>query len=288
MAYGNALSALADPTRRHVMESLRSGPRAVGDIARGMPVSRPAVSQHLKVLKEAGLVTDRAEGTRRVYYIDPKGLAALRAWLDQFWDQALAAFQDRSGKILRQGEAQMTKTFAIAPVRKSLVVNASRRPTPSKSSRAGSTAGGPRAHGIGATPVKQSFIEPRKGGRWYTTHEDGSETVVGHMHVWEPPHRIVFSWEVSAELETRSLGRVGSRNRLHRRERRHHTRRARTPQLRSARPRKAARRCAAASMAAGPACWKSSAKSRRLEARRGIEHASDHACGGRDFWLHLY
>jgi DNA-binding transcriptional ArsR family regulator len=100
MAYGNALAALADPTRRHVMEALRSGPRAVGDIARGMPVSRPAVSQHLKVLKEAGLVTDRAEGTRRVYYLDPKGLAALRAWLDQFWDQALAAFQEEAEKPL--------------------------------------------------------------------------------------------------------------------------------------------------------------------------------------------
>jgi DNA-binding transcriptional ArsR family regulator len=82
------------------MEALRSGPRAVGEIARGMPVSRPAVSQHLKVLKEAGLVTDRAEGTRRVYYLDPKGLAALRAWLDQFWDQALAAFQEEAEKPL--------------------------------------------------------------------------------------------------------------------------------------------------------------------------------------------
>ena len=98
MAYGNALTALADPTRRRVMESLRLGPRAVGEIARGMPVSRPAVSQHLKVLKEAGLVTDRAEGTRRVYYLDPKGLAALRAWLDQFWDQALAEFQKEAEK----------------------------------------------------------------------------------------------------------------------------------------------------------------------------------------------
>lgn len=93
MAYGTSFAALADPTRRSVMESLRSGPRAVGEIARGMPVSRPAVSQHLKVLKEAGLVTDRAEGTRRVYYLDPKGLAALRSWLDQFWNQALTDFQ---------------------------------------------------------------------------------------------------------------------------------------------------------------------------------------------------
>ena len=85
-------SALYDPTRRAVLERLREGPRAVGDIARGLPVSRPAVSQHLKVLKEAGLVGDRSEGTRRIYHIDPKGLGAMRAWLDQFWDSALAAF----------------------------------------------------------------------------------------------------------------------------------------------------------------------------------------------------
>jgi DNA-binding transcriptional ArsR family regulator len=93
MTYEMALAALADPTRRQVFERLKSGPQAVGAIARGMPVSRPAVSQHLRVLKEAGLVTDRPEGTRRVYHIDPQGLGALRAWLDQFWDQALAAFQ---------------------------------------------------------------------------------------------------------------------------------------------------------------------------------------------------
>jgi DNA-binding transcriptional ArsR family regulator len=93
MAYQRALTALADATRRRVFDELRSGPKPVGVIAAQLPVSRPAVSQHLKVLREAGLVRDRPEGTRRVYYIDPKGLAALRAWLDQFWDQALAAFQ---------------------------------------------------------------------------------------------------------------------------------------------------------------------------------------------------
>ena len=93
MAYDKALAALADPTRRRVFERLKSGPKAVGVVARGMPVSRPAVSQHLKVLKEAGLVVDRPEGTSRVYYIDPNGLGALRTWLDQFWDQALARFE---------------------------------------------------------------------------------------------------------------------------------------------------------------------------------------------------
>lgn len=86
------ISALADPTRRAVFEKLRDGPRPVGEIAEGLPVTRPAVSQHLKVLKDAGLVSDRSVGTRRIYYIDPKGLGAMRAWLDQFWDSALAAF----------------------------------------------------------------------------------------------------------------------------------------------------------------------------------------------------
>ena len=85
-------AALHDPTRRAVFERLRHGPMPVGQIARGLPVTRPAVSQHLKVLKEAGLVDDRSEGTRRIYQIDPKGLGAMRAWLDQFWTAALDAF----------------------------------------------------------------------------------------------------------------------------------------------------------------------------------------------------
>ena len=93
MAYEIALQCLADPTRRAVFERLRRGPQAVGALATGLPVSRPAVSQHLKALKQAGLVSDRAEGTRRVYYIDPDGLGELRRWLDQFWDGALAAFK---------------------------------------------------------------------------------------------------------------------------------------------------------------------------------------------------
>ncbi|MCD9880235.1 ArsR/SmtB family transcription factor [Streptomyces guryensis] len=92
VTYEDALSALADPTRRAIFERLVDGPKAVGQLAEGLPVSRPAVSQHLKVLREAGLVVDRAVGTRRVYQLNPAGLGALRAWLDRFWDQALAAF----------------------------------------------------------------------------------------------------------------------------------------------------------------------------------------------------
>lgn len=93
MTYALALAALADPTRREVFEHLRGGPRSVGDLAEELPVSRPAVSQHLKVLKEAGLVLDEADGTRRVYWIDPNGLGPLRRWLDEFWDDALQAFK---------------------------------------------------------------------------------------------------------------------------------------------------------------------------------------------------
>jgi DNA-binding transcriptional ArsR family regulator len=121
MAYDTALAALADPTRRQVFEQLRTGPRAVGEIAGDMPVSRPAVSQHLKVLKEAGLVSDRAEGTRRVDYIDPHGLGALRRWLDQFWDEALTAF-----------EAEMKRLHPVSSTKESTHVTHSHRRTGAK------------------------------------------------------------------------------------------------------------------------------------------------------------
>jgi DNA-binding transcriptional ArsR family regulator len=93
MTYVKALAALADPTRRKVFERLGAGALPVSSIARGLPVSRPAVSQHLKVLKEAGLVTDRPEGTKRIYAIDPRGLGELRAWMDRFWTETLDRFK---------------------------------------------------------------------------------------------------------------------------------------------------------------------------------------------------
>jgi DNA-binding transcriptional ArsR family regulator len=98
MTNQNAFAALADPTRRAVFERLAAGPRSVGELAQHMPVSRPAVSQHLKVLKAAGLVVDRPEGARRVYQIDPQGLGQVRAWLDRFWDSALEAFKTEAEK----------------------------------------------------------------------------------------------------------------------------------------------------------------------------------------------
>jgi DNA-binding transcriptional ArsR family regulator len=90
----NGFDALGDATRRAIFEQLADGPKAVSELARELPVSRPAVSQHLKVLKEAGLVIDEADGTRRLYRLDPRGLDALRAYVDRFWTHALAAFKE--------------------------------------------------------------------------------------------------------------------------------------------------------------------------------------------------
>jgi DNA-binding transcriptional ArsR family regulator len=98
MAYGEAIAALADPTRRTVFERLRGGPRPVVEIARGLPVSRPAVSQHLRVLKEAGLGHERREGTRNFYSVDGDALAELREYFENFWEEALAAFKEAAEK----------------------------------------------------------------------------------------------------------------------------------------------------------------------------------------------
>jgi DNA-binding transcriptional ArsR family regulator len=97
-----ALQALGDPTRRLIFKRLRAGARSVGEIAEGMDVSRPAVSQHLKVLKNARLVVDRPEGTRRLYAVDTRAIEALRSWLDGFWNDALAAFKEAAEREARE------------------------------------------------------------------------------------------------------------------------------------------------------------------------------------------
>jgi DNA-binding transcriptional ArsR family regulator len=98
------LTALGDPTRRAIFEHLAERPRAVGELAGQLPVSRPAVSQHLKVLKEAGLVIDRPSGTRRIYQLDPDGVDALRAYLDTFWKRSLMAFK----AAVEQGDEEVS------------------------------------------------------------------------------------------------------------------------------------------------------------------------------------
>ena len=92
--YQNGFSALADPTRRQIFERLARRPRPVGELAEGLPVSRPAVSQHLRVLADAGLVAATREGNRRLYRVDPNGVGGMRSYLDRFWADALAAFEN--------------------------------------------------------------------------------------------------------------------------------------------------------------------------------------------------
>jgi DNA-binding transcriptional ArsR family regulator len=98
----NSFAALGDPTRRAIFERVAAQPSAVGDLARGLPVSRPAVSQHLRVLKQAGLVSETPEGTRHIYRLDPRGIAAMRDWLDAQWTSALDAFRDFANEQIDQ------------------------------------------------------------------------------------------------------------------------------------------------------------------------------------------
>lgn len=107
-----ALDALGDPTRRAVLKRLRGGGRSVAEIAAGMAVSRPAVSQHLKVLRAARLVTVHAEGTRRVYAVDTRGMELVRKWLDQFWDETLLAFKDAAEReAAKEGSGRPSERF---------------------------------------------------------------------------------------------------------------------------------------------------------------------------------
>jgi DNA-binding transcriptional ArsR family regulator len=103
MAYQDPMNALGDRTRRRIFELLRNGPLAVGEIADELPVSRPAVSQHLRVLREAGLVTERRNGTRRIYRVDLGGVGELRDYFDAFWNEALAAFKEAAEDERRNG-----------------------------------------------------------------------------------------------------------------------------------------------------------------------------------------
>jgi DNA-binding transcriptional ArsR family regulator len=106
MTYEASLAALADPTRRTIVERLRAGPSPVGQIAEGLPVSRPAVSQHLRVLREARLVAERREGTRNIYSLDPAGIEELRRYLDGFWGDVLDAYKDQAERTARRRKSR--------------------------------------------------------------------------------------------------------------------------------------------------------------------------------------
>jgi DNA-binding transcriptional ArsR family regulator len=191
--------ALADPTRRTIFELLASeGPRAVSDIARSLPVSRPAVSQHLKILVEAGLVRATAHGTRRIYRVDGSGLEVLRAWLEGHWDFVFERFEHAA----RREAVAMTTHSVHAPVRKTCTVPltveaafdlfthriAEWWPVDTHSISGDRNERG-RAH-----DVADVRFDGRVGGRVTEVAADGTEYSWADVLAWDPPNRFVLSW----------------------------------------------------------------------------------------------
>ena len=217
------LDALGDATRRAILSRLIDGPLPVGEIARDLPVSRPAISQHLRVLKEARLVTDRADGARRLYALNPEAFDALREYFDRFWTQALAA-----SKPIPQRRSRMTVTDTdrtVDAVRKTITVQTS----PERAFHvftAEYDSWWPRSHHIGKSPMKRAIIEGRAGGRCYTEQEDSTDCDWGSVLVWDPPHRLVIAWQIdgkwqfepdlakSSEVEVRFTAEPGGRTRV--------------------------------------------------------------------------
>ena len=188
------LTALGDPTRQAILDLLLEGPQPVGELAALLPVSRPAVSQHLKVLKEVGLVVDRQEGTRRVYRVDPAGLAPVRAYLDRFWKKAMVAFAQYAEEQAETGRpATRRRTDDPADHQARARERLRGRSTRSAAFEVFAdemTSWWPAGHHIGEAPIQQVVVEPFVGGRWYTRHTDGSETETGVVTAYDAAERL--------------------------------------------------------------------------------------------------
>lgn len=215
------LATLGEPTRRLIVERLAGGPLSVHEIADRLPVGRTAVSMHLRVLKDAGLVVDRRMGTRRLYQLNPEALAALRDYLDWYWTQALATYK-------RAVEQQEGDTGVMTPevrVVKSIVVEVPRVQAFAFFIR--QEAWWPvRTHHLAEPPGETVILEPFVGGRWFERSHDGGECDWGTVLVWEPPRRIVVTWQIgpgwvyepdqtrASEIEVRFLAESQQRTRI--------------------------------------------------------------------------
>jgi DNA-binding transcriptional ArsR family regulator/uncharacterized protein YndB with AHSA1/START domain len=187
-----AFEALGDRTRRQIVGRLAHGAASVGELARTLPVGRPAVSMHLRVLREAGLVSAHAEGTRRLYQLEPAALAAVRDYLDWYWGQALESFKQH---IEAEGEEPMQPELKVT---KSIVVDV--RPTRAFAFFLDQESWWPiTTHHMAKPAGETAVLEPFVGGRWYERAHDGSETDWGRVLAFEPPHRILLSWQMSAD-----------------------------------------------------------------------------------------
>jgi DNA-binding transcriptional ArsR family regulator len=189
------LAALGDATRRRIVERLADGPCAVGDIARSLPVGRPAVSMHLRVLQDAGLVRHERAGNRRLYHVDPQGLAALRAYMDAYWSQALSAFEvaataRQKGQPMAVGsELSVLKTVVVPlPLVEAFALFI-------QQDRWWPVA----THHLAEPALETVVLEPFLGGRWFERSADGREQDWGRVLVWRPPHQVVLSWHMDAD-----------------------------------------------------------------------------------------
>jgi DNA-binding transcriptional ArsR family regulator/uncharacterized protein YndB with AHSA1/START domain len=192
MSVDDALGALGDRTRRQIVGRLARGPASVGQLAASLPVGRPAVSMHLRVLREAGLVSASAEGTRRLYQLEPDALAALRDYLDWYWTQALETFKQH---VASEGDEQMQEEVKVS---KSIVVDAP--PARAFELFVDQERWWPvKTHHLAQPAGERAVLEPFLGGRWYEVSADGSETDWGRVLAFEPPHRILLSWQMSAD-----------------------------------------------------------------------------------------
>lgn len=192
-----ALSALADETRRRMLSRLREGELTVGALAADLPVSRPAVSQHLKVLRDAGLVRERTEGTRHYFSLESAGLAALRSFLEALWDIPLDRYTVAARSARDQGgDMQLTD---IAPVVKTIIV-------PLSPERAfdlffeGMGSWWPLGtHSVFEADAAQVAVDPRQGGHIVERARDGRDADWGEFTVWDRPRRAVFTWHPGYE-----------------------------------------------------------------------------------------
>lgn len=189
-----ALDALGDPMRRRIVGRLAAGPLDVGGIAEGMPIGRPAVSMHLRVLRTAGLVRDQAEGNRRVYHLEPEALLRLREHLDWYWEQSLSAYrqaaeaQVKEQSVTTEQEIMVTKIVQVnAPLATAFEVFVLQRWWPVET------------HHLVGVPDSEVVLEPFVGGRWFERAPDGSEAEWGKVLAWQPPHRLLLSWQVSPQ-----------------------------------------------------------------------------------------
>lgn len=191
--------ALGDPTRRTIFELLCRGPRSVGELAESVPVSRPAVSQHLRVLKDAGLVSDQADGTRRIYRVAASGVAQLRTYVEGLWDIALAGFASAVEQEARNVTKQETTADAVViePVRKSVLVKAPVNLAFEVFTARLSEWWPLATHSIGNEKAQSAHVEGWVGGRVYEVGDDGSEADWGVVSAWAPPHHFAMEWRVN-------------------------------------------------------------------------------------------